>query len=78
MKKPPTLLLVTLMMSALGFVSCETDDDDFLICTCHHGGSIDDWEEATDTTEVFRKDSVGGFDISVNDWQNSEKHDIPL
>ena len=71
----PTLL-VCLSLSPITLISCEEEwpDDE---CTCRHGGSIGGWEDS-DTTVIFKKDSTAGFEISVEDWNDSGTHDIEL
>lgn len=40
--------------------------------TIQHG------DDGRDTTIVNKKDTLGGFDVSVDGWTNSETHDILL
>ena len=76
MKRLPVLSFLVLMAS-LAILSCEDDYYD-RECTCSHGGVIGGWEDPDDTTSVNQKDTTGGFDISLENWGNSETHDIPL
>ena len=76
MKRLPVLSFLMLMAS-LAILSCEDDYYD-RECTCPHGGVIGGWEEPDDTTSVNQKDTTGGFEISLENWGNSETHDIPL
>lgn len=72
----PILVMTLLSLSFL--TSCETEWPDDL-CDCHKGGNIiDDWGEGNDTTIVNKKDSVGGFAISLDDWGDISQQDIPL
>ena len=74
MKRLPVVFLLAALSACI--YSCDNDWPDDL-CTCHHGGSIDGWD-VSDTTDVFKKDSTGGFEIEVENWDNSETHDIEL
>jgi len=48
-------------------------------CPCHESGNIiGGWDDGRDTTIVNKKDTLGGFDVSVDGWTNSETHDILL
>ena len=76
MKRLPVLSFLVLMAS-LASTSCE-DDYYYRECTCPQGGVIGGWEEPDDTTSVNQKDTTGGFEISLENWGNSETHDIPL
>ena len=71
----PPMLGIALILPIL-FSACD-DDWQEDICPCHHGGSIGGWEDS-DTTDVFNRDSAGGFDIIVKDWENSNTQDINL
>ena len=62
----------------LFLVSCD-DEWPNEVCDCHKGNnSIDDWENADDSTIVNRKDSVGLFEISVDAWGGIYSRDIRL
>ena len=76
MTRIPFLLLLSLFIS-MTIISCEDYDDDAL-CTCPHGGAIGGWEEPDDTTSVHQNDTTGGFEVSLEDWGNSETHDISI
>lgn len=76
MTRLPVLSLLVLMVLT-AFTSCEDYYEDYE-CTCPHGGVIDGWDEPDDTTSVNQKDTTGGFDVSVEKWENPETHDIHL
>ena len=76
MKRLPVLSFLVLMAS-MAFLSCEDDYDDYE-CTCTHGGDIGGWGITNDTTTVNQKDSTGGFEVTLENWTNSETHDIDL
>ena len=66
------------LFSLLFLVSCD-DEWPNEVCDCHKGNnSIDDWENADDSTIVNRKDSVGLFEISVDAWGGIYSQDIRL
>ena len=71
----PVLSFLVLLVSVT-ITSCEDYPDDYE-CTCAHGGSIGGWEES-DTTVIHPKDTTGGFSISVDNWNETETHAIPL
>lgn len=71
----PVLSFLVLMVSVT-FTSCEDCYED-CECTCPHGGVIDGWDDG-DTTSVNKKDTTGGFEITVDKWGESETHDIHL
>lgn len=58
-------------------VSCEDDYPYYSTCHCRDNG-IGGWDNPKDTTSVGRQDTVGGFEISVEKWKDSEIHDIKL
>lgn len=72
MKRP----FIVVFLLALIVVSCDNDfPDDY--CTCHEGGNaIEGWDDVQDTTLVNKKDTLGGFDVTVDGWNNSDKQDI--
>lgn len=72
----PVLSLLVLLVS-MTVLACEDYPDDYE-CTCPHGGVIGGWDEPDDTTSVNHKDTTGGFSISVDNWNETETHDIPL
>lgn len=77
MIRPLTVVLL-LMATAFAAVSC---DNEFPLedCPCHNqNNGIGGWEEGKDSTVVNNKDSVGGFEVSLDKWDNSETHDIHL
>ena len=74
MIRPPAVLVLLLTCIA---VSCEDDYPFDSSCHCHDNG-IGGWEDSKDTTIVNRTDTVGGFEISVDNWENSEIRDIKL
>lgn len=76
MKRLPVLSFLVLMAS-MAFLSCEDDYDDYE-CTCTHGGVIGGWDNPNDTTTVNQKYSTGGFEVTLENWTNSETHDIDL
>ena len=76
MKRLPVLSFLVLMAS-MAFLSCEDDYDDYE-CTCTHGGVIGGRDNPNDTTTVNQKDSTGGFEVTLENWTNSETHDIDL
>lgn len=73
---PPFIYALVLLQFII--VSCDEEWPDD-ICTCHKNGNvIDGWGETGDSTIVNKKDSVPGFEISVDGWGKSETHDIQL
>jgi len=76
MKRNSVLFLLCLF-STITFISCEHEYED-AVCTCPHGGAINGWEEPDDTTSVNRKDTTGGFEVILEDWEKSETHDISI
>lgn len=69
-----TFFMILLLLTATS--SCEKDWPDEY-CDCNHGGNtIDGWEDAGDSTIVNKKDTVGCFDISVDEWGDTITHDI--
>lgn len=77
MTRIPVLFLLALLVSITTITSCD-DFDEEALCTCPHGGVIGGWEEPDDTTTVHRNDTTGGFEVTLEDWGNSETHDISL
>ena len=75
MSRLPVLFMLFLLIS-MTIISCDDYEDD-VVCTCPHGGSIGGWEEP-DTTSVHQNDTTGGFEITLEDWGNTETHDISL
>lgn len=72
---PPFRLCLSLLV--LIFTSCDREwPDDF--CPCTHGGTIDGWENSQDTTIINKKDSLGGFSITVDEWKDSVTLNIRL
>ena len=66
------------LFSMLFLLSCD-DEWPYEVCDCHKGNnSIDDWENADDSTIVSKKDSVGLFEISLDDWDGICSQDIRL
>ena len=57
-------------------MSCDRDYEEN-VCTCPHGGTIGGWTEPDDTT-VHQNDTTGGFEVILEDWGNSETHDISI
>ena len=76
MTRFPVLFILAPVLS-MTFTSCDKYEED-AVCTCPHGGSIDGWEEPDDTTSVHQNDTTGGFEITLEDWGNTETHDISL
>lgn len=76
MTRLPVLFLLIVIVS-MAFSSCDDYEED-AICTCPHGGMIDGWEEPNDTTSVNHEDTTGGFEISLENWGNTETHDISI
>lgn len=69
----PLLVIAVLLV----FSSCEDYYGDYE-CPCPHGGVIDDWSEPEDTASINQKDTTGGFEVILEDWNNRETHDISL
>jgi len=72
--------LVTLPLLVMIFVpilvSCDKEWPDD-ICNCQPGGNgIDGWDEANDSTIVNKKDSTGGFAVSMEQWGDTCVHNI--
>lgn len=66
------------LLLAVLLASCEPDlPFDYYKCHCHDN-SIDDWDHSKDTTLVDKRDSVGGFAISLEGWAENETHDIHI
>ncbi|MBO5548390.1 MAG: hypothetical protein J5954_02010 [Prevotella sp.] len=76
MTRLPYIFLLVLTASIV-FSSCDNDFEDE-VCTCPHGGTIGGWEGPDDTTSVHQNDSTKGFVVSLEDWGNSETHDISI
>lgn len=76
MTRLPYIFLLVLTASIV-FSSCDNDFEDE-VCTCPHGGTIGGWEDPDDTTSVHQSDSTKGFVVSLEDWGNSETHDISI
>ena len=76
MKHISTILLLVIIISTTS-TSCEHEYED-TECTCPQGGVIGGWEEPSDTTVVNKKDTTGGFEVSLEDWRNTETHDISI
>ena len=74
MKRLPVLFFLILALS-MSFPSCEEHDYE---CTCPQVSVIGGWDEPDDTTSVEQKDTTGGFEISVENWDNPETHDISI
>ena len=72
-----SVLFMLFLSISMTFTSCDDDYED-AVCTCPHGGSIDGWEEPDDTTSVHQNDTTGGFEIILEDWGNTETHDISI
>lgn len=71
---------ITVVLLVLGFsaVSCDKEYPfDYYRCHCH-GNGIGGWEDQNDTTVTNRKDTVGGFEITVEEWEEYDRHDIHL
>lgn len=71
----PTLLLA--MFSSSAIISCDNEWPDDL-CDCPGGNGIGGWEDANDTTIVNPKDTLGGFEISLDEWGDISTQDIRL
>lgn len=66
-------------LSALLLLASCDDDFPYESCPCHTGGNgIGGWENGTDSTLIEKKDSIGGFDVTVDEWGNTIKTDVPL
>ena len=76
MKQMPIILLLVIFISMTS-TSCDHEYED-IECTCPHGGAIGGWEEPDDTTDINQRDTTGGFEISLEDWENTETHDIAI
>ena len=76
MKLKPILLFLVLFI-LMTTISCDVYEED-AICTCPHGGTIGGWEEPEDTTSVNQKDTTRGLEVILEDWGNSETHDISI
>lgn len=75
-----TSILLLLCMPWLTMTLATSCDDEWTDdrCNCKHGDNgIGGWGDQ-DTTDVNRNDTLGGFDVSVADWGEREKHDISL
>ena len=72
----PVLSLLVLLVS-MAVTSCDDYPYDYE-CTCPHGGVIGGWDAPDDTTSVNPKDTTGGFEVSLENWNKTETHDIPL
>lgn len=75
MTRLPVLFLLTFVVPMV-LASCDHyyEDDE---CTCPHGGTIGGWNNAEDTT-IHQKDTTGGFDVSLENWQKTETRDISI
>lgn len=71
------VLSVLILMVLMTISSCDDYPYDYE-CTCPHGGYIGGWEESGDTTSVDSKDTTGGFEVTLEHWNGTETHDIPL
>jgi len=74
----PTAVVFLLLLCLVS--SCD-EDCSLEDCRCHchdNGNSIGGWDDGKDSTVVNKKDTVGGFDVTVDGWSNSETHDIIL
>lgn len=72
----PTVMVMILFIT-LSITSCDNEwPDDY--CDCRNGGEIDGWEESNDTTITNKNDSIGGIEVILNNWKDSEIHNIPL
>lgn len=71
---------VAILLLTTCLVSCE--EDDFLNCypgcQCHNNNEIGGWENGNDSAIVNGKDTVGGFEISVDEWGNTINNDVHL
>ena len=76
MKRIPAFLLLTLLV-LMSSISCDDYYEDNE-CTCPHGGVIGGWEEPDDTTSVSKNDTTGGFEVTLEEWGNTETHDISI
>lgn len=76
MKHIPSIFILVIFISTTS-TSCEHEYED-TECTCPQGGVIGGWEEPDDTTVVNQKDTTGGFEVSLEDWGNTETHDISI
>ena len=78
--KPFTTVMIrlptafVLLLIATSFISCEPDYPLDEVCTC--GGEIGGWDEPNDTTITQKKDTTGGFDVSVTQWGDTLTQDI--
>ena len=72
-----SVLFMLFLFFSMTVVSC-CDDYEDAMCTCPHGGVIGGWEEPDDTTSVHQNDTTGGFEITLEDWGNTETHDISI
>lgn len=72
----PTIICIMLIL-VLTITSCDNEwPDDY--CNCQQGGTIGGWEDPNDTTITDKKDSIGDIEVILNNWQDSEKHNIHL
>ncbi len=71
----PSAVLALLLICIVA--SCEDDYPFYNQCHCLDNG-IGEWDNPNDTTIVNGHDAAGGFEISVENWENSEIHDIKL
>lgn len=71
-------ILMMIMLSTSVVTSCDNEWPDDL-CDCPNGGNgIGGWGDANDTTIVNKQDTLGGFEITLDDWGNINKQDIRL
>lgn len=73
-----TPLLLLVMTTSFVITSCDKEWPDDL-CDCEKGDNgIGGWGDANDTTIVNKKDTLGGFEISLDDWEDISRQDIRL
>ena len=71
----PTKVFMMLLFT-LSIASCDKEwSEDY--CTCQEGGTIGGWEDGGET-DVHNKDSTAGFEISLENWNDTCKNDIVL
>lgn len=73
-------VIYALALTSLLSISCEDEYPyETPMCHCHDNGNvIGGWTEDTDTTDVSKEDTTGGFNVTVDTWGETEKSDFQL
>lgn len=72
------LLLAAMAAAATATISCDTDFQTLPCQPAGGGGQIDPWQPGKDTTTRPPKDTASGFDITLDKWGDTIRHDIAI